>query len=399
MSGEHLRICFVIPAATALYWPESQAVFGGSEVRAYLFAKQLAQLGHDVSVIVATAERQGLTWRDGVAVHGHEFRPTLAARAADRVRGLLNRAMQSRLCAPGLSALLRRIGADVYCAFGVAEFNAELAALVRSWRKHFVLFIGSDIDLAEGYHAGSTWRSPYGVAGDAGWRALNGADLIVCQTSSQRELLAARHRLAAVTIPNPADVDARATGGAPPQRTYGLWVGKTDAIKQPDVMIEVARRCSQIRFHLILNRTNDDSWQRATAAIPANVKLVSCVPYPAVQATFASAQFLLNTSIFEGFPNTFLQAGMEGIPVVSLQVDPAAMIARDNVGFCAHGSLDRMIEYVERLAGDPALRHDQGENLRRYVQRHHDPRRVTLQLVQAFAAVTAPSAGLARVTF
>ena len=40
------------------------------------------------------------------------------------------------------------------------------------------------------------------------------------------------------------------------------------------------------------------------------------------------SKILINTSSFEGFPNTFVQAWANGVPVISLKVDPDNIIKK-----------------------------------------------------------------------
>ena len=81
---------------------------------------------------------------------------------------------------------------------------------------------------------------------------------------------------------------------------------------------------------------------------------------------------LINTSAFEGFPNTFLQAGKYGVPIVSLNVDPDGFIERNACGTVAHGAFDQLVEGVRRLKQDPDWFEHCSQNIRAYVYEHHD---------------------------
>ena len=75
--------------------------------------------------------------------------------------------------------------------------------------------------------------------------------------------------------------------------------------------------------------------------------MLGAVRYAESGALFDRAKLFLNTSSIEGFPNTFLQAWIRGVPVVSF-FDPDSLLRRMQLG-CVAESLDDMREGIRHL--------------------------------------------------
>ena len=63
----------------------------------------------------------------------------------------------------------------------------------------------------------------------------------------------------------------------------------------------------------------------------------------------------MNTSAHEGFPNTFIQAWLRDVAVVSLNVDPDGVLDGKQVGIIAH-SEPALSQSVRRLIEDAGAR-------------------------------------------
>ena len=80
-----------------------------------------------------------------------------------------------------------------------------------------------------------------------------------------------------------------------------------------------------------------------------NVIYCGYLKHEKVLGYLKGAEGLISTSLYEGFPNVFLEAWGFGIPVFSLFVDPSGIISENNLGRSYSGNIDRMItELVEQ---------------------------------------------------
>jgi glycosyltransferase involved in cell wall biosynthesis len=100
-----------------------------------------------------------------------------------------------------------------------------------------------------------------------------------------------------------------------------------------------------------------------------NFEYLGEIPQEDVNEYLAKSHLLVNTSIFEGFSNTFIQAWMRKVPVVSLSVDPDKLLSKEGLGYCS-GNFESLVDDVQRLIENHKLRDFIGEKARRYAIEH-----------------------------
>jgi glycosyltransferase involved in cell wall biosynthesis len=210
---------------------------------------------------------------------------------------------------------------------------------------------------------------------------IRNVDHIVTQTEVQRQLLESHHRRQAdAVIPNfhPAPHEQLDKSGP----VTVMWVANFKRWKRPEMFLDVAASLadlSGVRFVMIGAQAdgsgssgwNADLVQRTRAA--SNVEYLGPMPQSEINRLLARAHVLVNTSVSEGFPNTFIQAWMRGVPVVSLGVDPDNVLEREALGFRTD-SPKSAAAAVRRLVTDLALCAQYGERARLYALQKHSLR-------------------------
>jgi glycosyltransferase involved in cell wall biosynthesis len=151
-----------------------------------------------------------------------------------------------------------------------------------------------------------------------------------------------------------------------------LWIANFKAWKQPEKFIKLAKACTDVNaeFIMIGRDSNDDRSKRLKENISKlnNLKYLGELPIEEVNQYLATSHIFVNTSISEGFPNTFIQSWMREVPAVSLHVDPDDVMSLNNIGFHSK-TLEQMVVDVKRLINDSKLRKDMGSDAKEYANK------------------------------
>jgi len=209
-------------------------------------------------------------------------------------------------------------------------------------------------------------------------RGLARVDAIVAQNERQRATCRETHGRDAVVIPSCYQ---------PPvtrkieNEDIVLWVGTLHVNKRPELLLELAQRLPQRRFVMIggpgASRELYESI-RARAAGIANLEFKGFLPLAEVEPWFDRARVLVNTSLYEGMPNTFLQAWARGVPTTST-VDVGAPVN------CVSSDIEQLSRNIEVLFEDPAA----GRKCKDYFERSHSCARVLGDYASLFDRVAA----------
>jgi len=293
------------------------------------------------------------------------------------------------------------VGADVYATFGVQTHSSVVIRSAHEAGRPAILFLGSDGDLDSMFKPGGTGVDPYGTRAEVGRDILQSADVIVAQTESQQHRLRDLFGRESVLIRNPIDVaawdremqspiDEFAVSGL---ERYVLWVGRAEELhKRPQLCLELARRCPEVQFLMILNPRDPAVETKIRATAPGNVRIVERIPFPQMPAIYTRAALLLNTSQLEGFPNVFLQASLSRIPIVSLEVGNE-YLSEARAGRCSDGDLTAAAEFIRNDWSGGANDRFDADRARTYVTQRHAIDTQIDRLVSLFQEIATSKSG------
>jgi glycosyltransferase involved in cell wall biosynthesis len=360
-----MSICFVAPQAWPVLSRDTRIqLVGGAEVQQSILARLFAANGYRVSMICLDFGQPDRAVVDGVTVH-----KAFAPQAGLPVLRFLH---------PRLTAMwraLKQANADIYYYRSAAMWVGVVAAFCRLHGKRCIYAGASDKDFVPGEggqirYARDRWLYRRGLAS---------VDRIVAQNEMQRTSCKATFGREATLIPSCYELP-RDSQRADPDLV--LWVGTVHEQKRPLLLLELARRLPHRRFVMIggARAGEEDHFElakREAAALP-NVQFVGFLPLAEVEPWFDRARVLVNTSYYEGMPNTFLQAWARGVPTVAT-VDVGAPVHR------VSPTLDALAAGVEEAFENL----EPGERCREYFERNYSTTEALRRYHQLFEEVAA----------
>ena len=263
---------------------------------------------------------------------------------------------------------------DIVCCFGNNQVSAEIVSDCQRLGVRTVLCLASDDDLDASYQPGDVTLNDYGTPRWMAHFALENADHIFVQTECQQQLLSERFGRHGEIVRNPVRISPSDPERWPERgaRDTIIWIGRSDTFhKRPLLFLELARRCPELPFVMIVNKTDADVFDTLLRDRPDNLTIIEQVPHREIWEHYRQARVFVSTSVYEGFPNTFLQCAVAGVPVASLQGDPEGILAGRGCGLLAEGSMDRLADNVRTLWADQDLAESYSSTFHCYTLKYH----------------------------
>lgn len=341
------------------HWDQLQ---GGAEYQLLLLSEALARRGYHVDYVYTD---RGTPLCDSI-VHRTPLRlPALVRRLAYPYQILLAPQLFKRLDALEPDLIINRVGS----AFtGICAWFGKRRSVPVVWHIADITDVKPP-PLPRNRTRPLAWIDRkclnYGIAH---------SKEIIAQANYQDELLQVNFgRSASAVIPNFHPAPAHAP--LKDERPLVVWVANIKPKKRPEAFIQLANRLagkSDARF-VMIGRPAGGRYQQAINRLltaSAHVEFLGECGIERVNEILERAWVFVNTSMVEGFPNTFIQAWLRNVAVVSLDFDPDGLLRELGLGRKS-GDLDRLCEDVQELIENPIAREKLTRAALEHAHRHH----------------------------
>lgn len=347
-----MKICFFFPKIYPLF--DGIPKIGGAELNIYHLSKSLSYNKDTiVEIIVGDYGQADLVWKNNIKfiklkyfnLDRYTFKIHKILRRIYIVRSLLSN------------------DADIFLTTLAGEFIFYLVTISKFIKRKKVVFrVGHDQDIDT-----RLWKIRKKYIFYCYKIAINYVDLIICQKEDQRIQLNPKLIKKSRVIPNGIPIPDRNVDFK--LKNMILWVSRFDPMKRPDIFITLARKLPSEHFVMIMpNAPKNDALVIEINSVK-NIQYLNYVKFTEIQNYFDHAKCFVNTSTYEGFPNSFIQAGIGHTPILSFNVNPDNILNRYKIGYFCENSIDRAIQFISNLNRESII--SLGNNAYNYCREHH----------------------------
>lgn len=357
-----LNICLVAHFSYDAIKGGNSGFIGGVERQTTLMAEWFSSQGHKVSL---------LTWSEGSAedeiINGVQI-----IKICKQDAGLPG----VRFFTPRWTGLIKamiRANADVYYQNCGEYITGQVAMWCKANNKSFLYSLASDADADVSLPIMKKWRERvlyrYG---------LKNANQILAQTEQQRRLLKTGFSLESSIMPMPCPDKSEGQLAQFSEHNFTvLWAARIHVCKRLELLLEVASELPEINFVIGGSPAIENEYYQMLFTKMSelkNITYLGMVAREEMSSLYRSSSLFCCTSEYEGFPNTFLEAWSQGLPIVST-FDPDNLIRDRQLGFEA-ATKDDLISGIKKLCSDQTLWQQHSDNSRLYYQENHSVNQV-----------------------
>jgi glycosyltransferase involved in cell wall biosynthesis len=288
----HCRVCFISLSSYPLLAGRDMGFVGGAEVLLVQLAKGIARQGFEVSFVTYSDGGDQVELIDGIKViKAYKQQDALSLSPLKKVWHIWK--------------ALRVADADVYLEH--PGLGGVVSLFCRLCHRKAILYIGSEAEVVKRRIVtnGKLYFS-LGHGFD-----IKAAHVVIAQSEYQRKMLRENFHRDSVIVKIPIPLSEPAMPAWNGTLTV-LWLATVKPLKQAELFLDLARAMPQAKFQMVGGPALGDeryynSIKEAAAAIP-NLEFCGFVPHEKIGSYIAKSNILVNTSIVEGFPVTFLEA-------------------------------------------------------------------------------------------
>jgi Glycosyl transferases group 1 len=327
-----MKICFVAPHIYPLIAGlQNYTQIGGAELQQTMIARGMVEKGLDVSIITLDHGQPFLTDFNGIRV-------IKTFKSHEGILGL-------RFFYPRLFKIIKALtvaNADIYYVRCASYLVGIVTLFGKLFNKKVIYAAGHDTDFIPGNYLIALKRDKFLYE-----MGLKRVYRIIVQTNQQMHLLSDNFGKDGELVRNFTSQQAKQIDFE--HRNITLWVSTIREWKRPMLFLELAKKYPNKKFVMIGGPAagNEDLYKQIKSKAESidNLELKGFLPLNITEEYFDQCAVFVNTSINEGFPNTYIQAWRRGIPCLSF-FDPDNVINTFSLGQTAKTEDDFFSKYI-----------------------------------------------------
>jgi glycosyltransferase involved in cell wall biosynthesis len=337
--NKKMRITIILPG-----WITKN--FGGAEWQSYLLSEKFLEHGWKVQVLTARSlDEININYRNPKVEY--YYYPFLKIKSIRFLAALY---------------YMFKVKADYYYTRTDDKIFRSAAILVSRYRKSKVIYaIAGDDELEYSKFDYQKYKGKllywfkfldYKLVNYIVKNKEHKADLVVCQTNYQQKKLFENKQINSVVIPNSflpftKNLDTKE------KENIVLWVGNMRPVKRPEVFLEIASLSKHINYKFVMIGGNTSYLEKFT--IPDNVMVLGQLDRLKTSELFAKSKFLINTSLTEGFSNTFFEAWFYKLQILTLGVNPDCLFSKKKLGRSFSSVKELVLNLEKSILNDVVL--------------------------------------------
>ena len=337
------------------YFPFRQ---GGAEYQALLLAEKLKQSMQVNFVFRNHWNKSNVTKDSGFRLYGITPKRLTGTSGSFLFEG------------PQLWQIFKKVRPDIIYVRGANAYFFYAALYAKKYKCRILWHIAHDAEVSP-ISRSSLMKKPFKLIDKFAVEfGIKNSTAIIGQTHHQSTLLKRHYHKACQAIignwhPLPGEKKEKE------KTCQVLWIANWRPFKQPELFVHLVQALADLpNVRFIMPGRNRDFPEIRQKAVASGIETIGEISNQEVNQLLARSHLLVNTSQMEGFSNTFIQAWMHQVPVVSLHTDPDNVLSKQNIGICS-GTLSRMIRDIRYLITHDTVRENMGRRARRYAIQHH----------------------------
>lgn len=252
---------------------------------------------------------------------------------------------------------------DVLIQHGLTLFSCLLSLYCKLYKIKFVFMFAHDVEVQGRYQSSKKKCALFQIL-------INTATVLITQNKYQQDFLFKEKGRNSILI---------RMGFTTPElgnslKESILWVARCESWKQPELYIDLARKFPAEKFIMISPKVVEKYFEeiKSKAEKVPNLTFIDFAQFGKTWEYFKKAKIFVNTSVLEGFPQTFVQAVMCGTPIISLNANPDNFITENECGFYCAGDTRKLSDNISKIVGNKQLYDNISHNCLGYGIKNHD---------------------------